>query len=187
MFKNHLPIAWRNLIKNKVYSFINIFGLTVGLCACLVIATVVIDELSYDRQWSRGKDLYRIINIHRNGDALYEKHSYSALGLGPELKKDFPEVSEVCPMNTAPLQLKLNKTDDNVIKLTCLSADSSVWKMLDIRISSGNPRKYVQGHANLLISQRIRNQYFPGTDPVGKIIYEVPTYGNEPSPYLITG
>jgi len=186
MLKNHLLIAWRNLIKNKVYSFINIFGLTMGLCTCLVIATVVIDELSYDRQWSRGKDLYRIINIHQNGDVL-DKHSYSALGLGPELKKDFPEVSEVCPMNTAPLQLKFNITDDNGIKLTCLSADSSVWKMLDIHVLSGNPRKYVQGQDNLMISQKIRDQFFPGIDPVGKIIYEVPTYGNELSPYLITG
>ena len=126
MFKNHLLIAWRNLIKNKVYSFINIFGLTVGLCACLVIATVVIDELSYDRQWSRGKDLYRIISVQKNGEGLYDRNSYTPLGLGSELKKDFPEVAEVSPMNTAPLQLKVSNTDDNGIKLTPVSAQTAL-------------------------------------------------------------
>ena len=49
MIRNHIKIAWRNLLKNSTYSLINIIGLTIGLAACLAVTTVVIDESSYDR------------------------------------------------------------------------------------------------------------------------------------------
>lgn len=69
MFKNFLKISWRNLLNNKVYSLINITGLAVGLSACLLVATVVVDELSYDKQWKHADQLYQLISINNLNNA----------------------------------------------------------------------------------------------------------------------
>ncbi len=63
MIKNYFKIAWRNLMKNKVFSFINIFGLTIGLVSFLLIALYVFDELTFDRFHKKGDNIYRIIEF----------------------------------------------------------------------------------------------------------------------------
>ena len=59
MFQNYLKTALRHLVKNRLYSFINIFGLAVGLASCILIMLFVWDELSYDKMWSKASDIYR--------------------------------------------------------------------------------------------------------------------------------
>ncbi|MEP6613539.1 MAG: hypothetical protein ABJA76_16675, partial [Mucilaginibacter sp.] len=61
MIRNYLKIAARNLQRNKLYSLINIAGLTIGLTACLLVATVVVNDLSYDRWWKNADHIYRIV------------------------------------------------------------------------------------------------------------------------------
>lgn len=95
MIRNHIKTAWRTMVKNKMYSFINILGLTVGLCACMIVATVVVDDLSYDRQWQKGDGLYHIISVNKMGDGLYDRFASSFTGVGNSLKNDFPEVQTV--------------------------------------------------------------------------------------------
>jgi putative ABC transport system permease protein len=63
MIKNYFKIAWRSLWKHKAYSTINIVGLSIGLTACLIVATVVFDELSYDHQWTKADDIYRVLSV----------------------------------------------------------------------------------------------------------------------------
>src|ERR1017187_518306 len=107
MIKNYIKIALRNLQRNKVYSLINILGLTIGLAACLLVSTVVIDDLSYDRQWKNANDIYRVItvdNSNKNEESMFPQ-SYS--GLGPELKKTFPEVAEYCRMSDINERIKI--------------------------------------------------------------------------------
>lgn len=187
MLKIHLRTALKAFTHNKVYSFVNVFGLTLGLSACMIVATVVIDDLSYDRQWSKSKDLYRIISEYKLGAGLYDRHSSSFVGLGPELRKDFPQVEATTAMTTGSLLLRFNESTPDGVSVTSLETDTSVWRMLDIRVISGNPRAYVEGQNNLLISESIRDKFFPGSNPVGKTIYQPPTYGEKPKPYLITG
>lgn len=96
MIKNYFKIALRNLQRNKIYSLINIAGLTIGLTACLLVATVVLDDLSYDHHWKNSDDIYRIVSINKSNKNAIEKSTQSFSGLGPSLKKDFPEVKEYC-------------------------------------------------------------------------------------------
>ena len=63
MWRNYLKIAWRNLVVDKTYSFINIFGMTIRLTSCLLVATVVFDEISYDSFWAKKDRLYRILTV----------------------------------------------------------------------------------------------------------------------------
>lgn len=187
MFTNNLKIAWRTITKNKVYSLINILGLTIGLCACMMVATVVIDDLSYDRQWSKGDDLYRIISVNKMGDGLYDRNASSLTGLGTSMKNDYPEVEAVAELSTMKQRLKLNDSDPNGVEVNALEADTAMWQMLDIKVLEGAPGKYVAGTRNVIISESFRKKFFQSESPVGKIIHDVPSYSDKPDPFLITG
>ncbi|RYY26405.1 MAG: hypothetical protein EOP41_04580 [Sphingobacteriaceae bacterium] len=165
MVKNYFKIAYRNLLRSKVYSAINILGLTVGLTACLLVATVVIDDLSYDRQWKNADQIYRIISVDNSNKLAENRFSSSFTGLGPNLKKDFPEVVDYCRMSAYKERIKMG-TDKDGIEIATLSAEPSVWNVLGFEVVQGNPKTFVQGYANLVISEKIRNQYFPHTNPI---------------------
>lgn len=184
MFNNYLISAIRNLSRNKRYSFIIILCLTVGLTACLLVTTVVINDLSYDRQWKQSKNIYRILMVSKqeNGAKAFAQ-SYS--GLGPTLQQQFPQVKNYCRMQVLNEYFRLGRNKDG-IKIKCLSADTTLWRFLDLKILSGNPLHFVHGYTNIVLSESLGKQYFPHTDPVGKIIEDIPRYGKSEH-YLITG
>jgi putative ABC transport system permease protein len=171
MIKNYFKISWRNLRNNKVYSLINITGLSVGLISCLLVATVVVDELSYDKYWKNADNLYRIIGINKINDATeHTPNVYSAFG--PELKMNFPEVVEYCRMQTEDKRFKLDTTKDAIL-MHSLSAESTIWNMLDFSILEGDPKTIIEGYDNIVITEKIKDQYFPNSNPIGKKIYDV--------------
>src|SRR3954447_23007704 len=97
MFKYHLRIALRKLLKNKLYTSLNIVGLAVGLAACLLMITIVLDDLSYDQHWKHANQLYRLISVTKvNYGSEQTPNVFS--GLSPELKRNFPEVQSFCRM-----------------------------------------------------------------------------------------
>jgi putative ABC transport system permease protein len=185
MIKNYIKIALRNLQRNRLYSFINIAGLTIGMAACLLVATVVIDDLSYDKQWKNAANIYRIITIDKSNKNAVDKTASSFTGLGPSLKANFPEVSNYCRMNSHQSRFKMGDDKDGV-KLTGLFAEQNVWDMLDFSVVLGNPKTHVAGYKNLVITEKISKQYFGNANPIGKTIYDIPEYG-KPAAYLITG
>lgn len=91
MFKNYLKIAWRNLVKNKAFSIINITGLAIGLSCFLLIALYVMDELSFDRFYPNADNIYRINSDIRFGGANMHMPLTSDM-MGELLKKDYPQV-----------------------------------------------------------------------------------------------
>lgn len=91
MFKNHIKISLRNLLRFKGYSFINIFGLALGIASCILILTAVLDELSYDKFHENSADLYRVVENQQYTDYLY-KVAVTPYPLGPALKEDIPEI-----------------------------------------------------------------------------------------------
>ena len=185
MIKNYIRIAFRNLHRNRVYSFINILGLTIGLAACLLVGTVVIDDLSYDRQWKNSKDIYRVITVDKSNVNAEDKFPQSYSGLGPVLKRTFPEVTEYCRLSAIKDRVKIGSDKDGFV-IRGLSTEPSVWKMFDFTVTSGNPQKFVKGYVNLVISEKIKKQFFPKTDPVGKLVYNLPDFGKSQG-YLVTG
>jgi putative ABC transport system permease protein len=91
MIKNYLKIAWRNLLKNKGFSAINIFGLAVGIACCLLITLYVTDEMSYDNYHEKGDRIFRLNNNIKFG-GIEQFMSQTPDLLGPDLKKDYPQV-----------------------------------------------------------------------------------------------
>jgi len=188
MFKNYFKTARRNLLRNKVYSSINILGLTIGLCACMLVATVVIDDLSYDRQWSRADDIFRIISVNKMGEDIYDRFASSFTGVGNALKNDFPEVQTVAELSVRDdEQFRITQQDEIGLKAVTLVADTLAWQMLDFKVLGGSPRNFVDGISNVMVTESFRKKYFPDENPVGKTIYDVPLYSDKTKAFLITG
>src|ERR1700761_1429392 len=94
MIKSYIKIAWRNLMKSKFFSFVNIFGLSAGLACCMLIALYLNYETSYDSYQKNIKNLYQVGTIFvKKGDAD-SKTANTPAPLGPALKQEFPEVVE---------------------------------------------------------------------------------------------
>src|SRR5262245_42623692 len=93
MITNYLKIAWRNIAKNKVYSFINIAGLAIGLACFTLIALYVIDELSYDRYNKKANQIYRVDSWIRFG-GTDQNLAVSCDPMGATLKRDYPQVEQ---------------------------------------------------------------------------------------------
>src|SRR5690242_10310181 len=184
MLKHYFNTTLRNLLRNKMYSVVNILGLTVGLTACLLVAMVVLNNLSYDRQWSHSKNIFRIIGTN-NMLHSQERYAQTFSGLGPELKRNFPEVQDYCRMQINKTIFRMGSAKDGV-SLKCLSTDTSLWSFLDFKVISGAPQKFVPGYTNIVISEAIAKEYFPHTNPVGRTVEDIPALGDKKT-YLITG
>ena len=96
MLKNYLRIAVRNLAKYKFISFINFFGLTVGLSCCLLILTYILHETSYDRYNSKADRIWRVTRSFNNNDGVVSLHLGAvAPPFGPLLQNDFPDIQQM--------------------------------------------------------------------------------------------
>src|SRR5882762_11823654 len=92
MLKNYLRVTWRNLMKNKIFSFINIAGLSIGMAACLLILQYVTFELSYDQFNKNVNDLYRVYNDRYQNGKLIQHGTITYSAIGKAMQDDFPEV-----------------------------------------------------------------------------------------------
>lgn len=171
MLKYELKIAARKLLKSKLYSSLNIIGLAVGLAACLIIATIVLNDVSYDKQWKNSNQLYKIIGVKSVNYGREETPNVYS-GLGPELKRNFPEVKSFCRMEVSQTKIKFDQSKE-AININVLLADNNIWDMLDFTIIEGNPKVIKEGIDNVVITQQLKEKYFKNNNPIGKIIYKI--------------
>ena len=172
MFVNNLKFAFRNISKHKVFSFINIFGLGVGLAASFIILQFVVHELSYDR-------------FHVNGDRIFQIQCYdpedqsSWIEFEPEfapyLKETDPAIENYVRLEEGFKALITNaaKPDGLQKKQTIAFADTSFFSVFTFPLLSGNPATVLSKPMTVVISERIAKQYFGDQDPVGqKLVFK---------------
>lgn len=185
--KYALKIAFRTLTKGKLYTFIHVFGLTLGMAACLLIGTVVIDELSYDKQWSRSADTYRLLSIREGGGAYAQKGGTVYAGLAPTLKQQFAEVEDYSEIYPVDMHFKIEKTDPLPRKATVLHADTTALQLLDISLLAQEDLTPAGNIHKIIVSESFSNVHFGGKNPLGVHIYDVPPYGEKANEYIIAG
>src|ERR1041385_8949631 len=134
MFKNYLKAAWRNIGKKKLYSTINVFGLAVGLAACLLIGIYIKHELSYDKFNTNADRLVRVTMEYKKAGTV---NSVASTGtkVGPQFKRTFPEVEDYVRtfMNHRVVKYGEKVFDETRI----LYADSPFFKLFSFRILEG--------------------------------------------------
>ncbi len=95
MLKNYFKVAWRNLKKTRLYSFVNIIGLTIGITSCILISLYIESELSYDRFHKNADKIVRITMEYSNGGTI-GKYAQTGTKVGPQLKRTFPSGCFLC-------------------------------------------------------------------------------------------
>lgn len=167
MFKNYLKIAWRNLWRNKVFSFINVMGLTIGLTACFFIFLYVHFELSYDKFHSKGDRIYRVICDIKTPSEMIKSGS-TPWTFGPNMQHDFPEVEAFTRLNRANLLVK--KGNLSFQEEHSMFADSSIFRVFDFKLIYGNPATALRDVNAVVLSKTAAKKYFGNTDPVGQTV-----------------
>src|SRR6187399_2682316 len=108
MFKNYFKIAWRNLLRNKIFSVIKILGLSIGLTVCMLIFLYTKDEISFDRFQANKGQLYRIIQTLTMGDNPPQTISITPGLMGDAVTREVPEVQQYIRMNGEKVTVKKN-------------------------------------------------------------------------------
>ena len=180
MFKNYFKTALRNLGKNKVFSFINVFGLAVGLTCCMLIAVFVYDELSYDKYPAESANMYRVyIKVLGNGDdAVYPLVD---VAVGPGIKAAFPEV-EAYTRLTGRGEVFVHYADKEFKEPKLTFADENFLQMFSIPFTKGDAETALKDPNSIVITKAFATKYFGSQEPLGKLL----TF-NKDEVYKVTG
>jgi putative ABC transport system permease protein len=170
MIKNYLKIAWRNLSRYKFISFINIFGLTVGLTCCLLILSYILHEVSYDRFQPNADRTYRISRSFHNEQGIQSLHlSAIAPAFGPPLKNEFPEIEKITRLysngNTSFVY-----ADKKFFETKVFFADENFADVFRVNMVRGNPKTALEHPFSILITEEIAKKYFGSENPLDKLV-----------------
>jgi putative ABC transport system permease protein len=167
MLKNYLKIAIRNLFKNKIYSVINIFGLSAGIACCLLILVYVRHELDYDSFQQKGDRIVRVIMEYSEGGNV-NGGNYTGTKVGPAFQKNFPEVEAYARMMGTSQTIRCN--DKLFTEKRFVYADSGLFDMFTFPLLAGNPKTALAAPNTVVLSQSSAKKYFGLENPMGKTI-----------------
>lgn len=180
MFKNYFKTTIRNFRKNKIFSFINIIGLSIGLTCFVLIAVYVYDELNYDTYPSDSKNIYRVhLNVTGNGDVAEYTNVDFAVGAG--MKSAFPEIKDFTRMTPAK---DFVKYEDKQFKEDRLAfADPNFLAMFSIPLLEGNSANALVQPNCVVVSKAWAKKYFGDESAIGKSL----VIGLHNAVYKVTG
>ncbi len=187
MLQSYLKIALRNLFRSKVYSLINISGLSLGIACCLLLALYVQDELSYDQHHQRLDDLYRIDTQFESDLIGFDKLGSVSPPIAMTLREELPEIeAAVRVLNPPGVAQNLIKYEDRVFYETDgFIADSTLFDVFSYELKEGNPKKALADANTVVISESLAHKIF-GNDPaLDKSIFI--SQGGPVALYKITG
>lgn len=164
MLKNYLKIAVRNLIRNKVFSVINIAGLSLGLTCCMLIVLYTKDEVSFDRFQEKKDQLYRIKVTMTDEKESRTIGSTNAIH-GPTFKQEIPEIKEIVRAQSSSF---VTKKGNELLNENVLFADDNFFSVFSMPLISGDPETVLSDIHSIVLSEQIAVKYFNTTDAVGK-------------------
>ncbi|MFC1724973.1 ABC transporter permease [candidate division KSB1 bacterium] len=166
MFRNYFKIALRNIKKYKMYSFLNISGLAIGLACCMLILLWVHDEISFDRFHENAKNIYRIeLEVDYAGRKV--NWPVVSIPMGPSFKEQIPEIVESLRFNN--YQALLKRKDIEFFERGCY-ADPSFFTMFSFKMLKGDKNKIFDGLYSIVITKSLSEKFFGKEDPIGKTL-----------------
>jgi putative ABC transport system permease protein len=182
MLKNYFKIAFRNLWKNKAAAFINIFGLSIGLCSCLLIGIYIREELNYDNFEANGDHIVRVIMGYKfDGGSEEKKGNFTSVRVAPVFKQNFPEIESAVRMEEYKRVVQYQ--DKLINEKRFMYADPSFFNIFSFKLSEGDANKALAAPKQVIVTQSTAKKYFGDADPVGKAI----SVGTDKQLYQVTG
>jgi len=171
MLKNYFLLTLRNLRKNKLYAFISIFGLALGMSCTTLIALYVTHELSYDRFHEKKDRLYRVTATIKNTDIISTGSTSAAVG--PALQQEFPEVESYCRVIKGPQYNTIFYQDKSFEETKVFYVDSTFFHLFSYRLLEGNPATALEKPFSMVISKSMSEKYFGNGPALGKTLRTV--------------
>jgi putative ABC transport system permease protein len=167
MLKNYVKIALRNIKRHKGYSFINIFGLAVGMTVCLLMLMYVVHETSYDSYHQKKDRIYRVVSDW-GSEGSKMKFAGTMPAVGPALNAGIPEVEAAARIRFNNEMIVLNGENEEFKESGIYQADPEVFGIFDWQLLAGEEASALAEPFSIVISQKIAKKYFASQDPVGK-------------------
>ncbi len=166
MLKNYLKIAFRNLWKQKIYSFINILGLAVGMAACLLIYLFIDHELRFDRLHAKGENIYRLNEVQSFEGISPQRVALSMYPMGPALKTDYPEIVDFVRFVNGGTVLR-NDPKQIIVEKTFLT-DPAFFTVFDFTLLRGDRATALNEPNSAVLTQETAQKLFGTDDVIGK-------------------
>jgi putative ABC transport system permease protein len=168
MIKNICRLAWRNVFRNKVFAFLNITGLAVGLTASLLILLWIQDELSFEKFNANAENIYRV-----EEDQFYSGEKYHVTVTphpsGPVWKEKIPEIKEQTRINRLP-RILFRQDDKVFFESSIIAADSGLFKVFTMPLVLGDPETALSSPHSIVLTQKLAAKYFGESNPIGKTL-----------------
>lgn len=167
MFKNYFKVAWRNLLKNKGSSFVNILGLTIGLTGCILIALFVYDELQYDTFHPDGDRLYRAYTT-RYGNNQGRVMASTSPQFGPVFEEEVPEIEESLRLFNIRSKQLFKKGDLEYYEDKGIIAEPTIFEFFHLPFLYGDPATALADHTSIVLTASLAEKYFGSENPIGQ-------------------
>ena len=163
LLQNYFKISTRNIFKHKMISSINVFSLAIGLAACVAIYLFVSDERSFDAFHSKNKNIYRLDEVQKFTGTNEQKVALSMPGMGPALKRDFPEVKNYVRLWLRGKQL-ITKNDTKHLIDNVITADSTFFDVFDFPLIQGDINTCLNRPLTILLTESTALKFFKTTN-----------------------
>ncbi len=180
MFKNYLKVAWRNIVRHKGYSFINILGLAVGMAACLLILSFIKDELSYDRYNQHFDRIFRV-TAHIRFGGQEGNIGTTPPPLAATCRQEFPEVESAARIYKQGSFI-VQHGERSYTESHLIFADASIFQVFTLPLQHGNPQTALSAPRTIMLSETASGKYFGAVNPLGQTL----RLDNEEN-YLVSG
>jgi putative ABC transport system permease protein len=172
MFNNYLKIAFRNALRNKTFSLVNVFGLAIGLAAAMATLLFVMKEMSYDTFQKNYADIYQVCLTTSFDEKNFEKWSSAPNKTGPYLKANLPEIKEqarVLHHGFGKLAF-VSSEAKHLTEKKVYYADPGLLEIFDFNFSQGDPKTALTRPNTAIVRNTIAQKYFGDDNPIGKTL-----------------
>jgi putative ABC transport system permease protein len=174
MLKNYFKIAFRNLARHKVFSFINIAGLAAGMACAVLILLWAQDELSYDKFFKDSDDIYLVLRGDRGGPM-----AVTSMMLAPALKERLPEIKKATYFVQLPASYKfLIQNGDKGFEESVMLASSNFFDVFSLQLKEGDPSTALSDPSSIILDKETAQKYFGREEAIGKSL-DVSGFGHK--------
>ena len=168
MIANYLKVALRTLSRQKLYSVINVFGLSLGIACSILIILFVRQELSYDTFFAHANSIVRVLSVQRQVSGEIQTQAFQPMPLVPALRAEFPEIIHAARFSTGGVILSRgNKSFEETIMFT----DPDAISMFDVGFIEGNSTTALRDPQEIVLTKEMARKYFGEEDPLGKQLF----------------
>lgn len=188
ILSNMTKIAWRNAVRHKQFSILNIAGLTMGMTACLLLSLFIYDEMNYDTFHDKADRIYRVNQPNIWGD-WNSQSSFTGPNVATALKTDLPEFEQITRlMNLGPQVVRKKSTDQmtSYQEDHFFAADHNFFSVFSFEFISGDPKTIFDEPLSMILTQEAAHKYFGYEEAVGRSL-EVKNWDGKWISYLVRG